>query len=92
MVNTSWSESCLANHEAVAFVGNEVAHRNTHVVENGFGVTFLVDVTKHGEVALQRDAWCIDRNQDLTLLLMRRCFGVGLPHHNENFCIGVKRI
>jgi hypothetical protein len=72
VVDPSRAETGLTDHEPVALLGDEIGHRHPNVVEDGLGMTLVVDVAEHLEIALEGDTRGVHGDQDLGLLAMRR--------------------
>ena len=55
-------------------------------------MALVVVVAEHAQITHHRDAWGVDRNQNLALLLMGGGLRIGLAHHDHDLAVLVEDV
>jgi hypothetical protein len=91
VVDAARPETRLGDREALALAADDVADRHADVGEPQLGVAAVVAVVvaEHVHAADDLEAGGVALDQDLALLAVTRCRGIGLAHHDEDLAVGV---
>src|SRR5260221_5651691 len=86
MVDASRPQAGLGNSKTAAFLSQQIAHGDAHVLEEHLAVAFIVYIAHYWQVAHNGHARRIFRHEYHTLLAVPGSnIGKGFAHHNQEF-------
>ena len=88
-MNSSGAEARLRNRKPVAFIGQDVGHRDTYVTKRNLGMPMLILISKNREATFDGQSNGVARYKNHRLLTMWLSIRIGFTHDDKDFATSV---